>query len=66
MKTINDEMMMMERYGITCEQKPIYFYKNHRYEQLKDALNFAKIDDIHPDTNVTADSQSDDQRQQYK
>ncbi len=61
MKTTTDEKMMMERYGITCEQKPIYFYKSHRYEQLKDALSFAKIDDVRSDTNVTADSGSGDQ-----
>ena len=45
MKTTNDEMTMMERYGITCEQKSVYHYKKYQYGNLQDAINFAKLDD---------------------
>jgi len=39
-----EEKELMESYGITVEQKSVYFYKGHTYENLKDALNYAKID----------------------
>ncbi|MCW8876910.1 MAG: hypothetical protein OQJ89_16590 [Kangiellaceae bacterium] len=42
MKT-NDKSMI-EKYGITCEQKSIYKYKAYRYDKLLDAINFAKLD----------------------
>jgi len=35
---------LMTEYDITSESKLIYRYKQHRYENLKDAVNFAKID----------------------
>ena len=35
---------LMAQYDITCEPKMIYSYKAHRYENLKDALNFAQLD----------------------
>mgnify|MGYP000161819323 CR=1 FL=1 len=35
---------LMTQYGITCVPKPIYFYKQHRYENFDDALRYAKID----------------------
>lgn len=31
-------------YGITVEQKPVYVYEGNKYENLKDALNYAKLD----------------------
>jgi hypothetical protein len=45
MKMTNDDVTMMERYGITCEQKSIYQYKKYQYGNLQDAINFAKLDD---------------------
>lgn len=42
---------MMEKYGITCETQITYRYKEHRYENLNDALNFAKIDSNLPHEN---------------
>ena len=42
---MNDEnKMLMEKYGITCEPKMIYSYKQHRYENVEQAINFARID----------------------
>ncbi len=35
---------LMTQYGITCVSKPIYIYKQHRYDNLDDALHYAKID----------------------
>ena len=40
-KTDNE---LMKEYGITSETKTIYSYKQHSYECLKDALNYAEID----------------------
>ena len=34
----------MKRYGITVEQKSVYTFKGYKYEHLKDALNYAKLD----------------------
>lgn len=36
--------VLMAKYGVTSETHTIYRYKEHRYENLKDALNFAKLD----------------------
>ena len=41
------DKVLMTEYGITCETQIIYRYKEHRYENLKDAVNFAKIDKQH-------------------
>jgi hypothetical protein len=35
---------LMAKFDITCEPKMIYSYKAHRYENFKDALNYAQID----------------------
>lgn len=40
----NDDKALMEKYGITCETKMIYAYKQHRYDNLQDALRYAEID----------------------
>ena len=37
-----EEEKLMERYGITSEQNTVYYYMGHKYERLKDALNYAK------------------------
>lgn len=35
---------LMTQYDITRETKMFYRYKGHRYENFKDALNYARID----------------------
>ena len=39
-----EDNKLMEKYGITSQQKIVYLYKGHRYDSLKNAINFAKID----------------------
>jgi hypothetical protein len=39
-----EEKELMKRYDITVEQKSVYTYKGYKYEHLKDALNYAKLD----------------------
>ena len=39
-----EDKTLMAQYDITSESRLIYSYKQHRYENLKDAVNFAKID----------------------
>lgn len=39
-----DDKTLMTRYDITSESKMIYSYKQHRYEKLKDAVNYARLD----------------------
>jgi len=39
-----EEKELMKRYGITVETKNVYSYKGYKYEYLKDALNYAKVD----------------------
>ena len=40
----NEQETLMLQYNITCEPKMIYSYKQHRYENLKDAINFAQLE----------------------
>jgi hypothetical protein len=39
-----EEKELMKRYDITVEQKSVYTYKDYKYDRLKDALNYAKVD----------------------
>ena len=39
-----EEKELMNRYGITVEQKSVYTYKDHKYERLRDALNYARAE----------------------
>lgn len=39
-----DDKAMMAQYGITSEPKLVYCYKEHRYDYLKDAVNYAKLE----------------------
>jgi len=39
-----DDKALMAQYGITAEAITIYSYKEHRYEKLQDAVNFARQD----------------------
>lgn len=38
------ENELAAKLGITSEQKTIYSYKGHTYDNIKDAINYAKID----------------------
>ncbi len=40
----NDEDKLIKKYGILSKQKIVYSYKGYSYDNLKDAVNFAKID----------------------
>jgi|GEM_PF-2968655 len=44
MTVINDDKTLMEQYGISCEQKFVYQYKQYRYDNFQNALNFAISD----------------------
>ena len=41
----DEENKLMVQYGITSESKTVYSYLQHRYDNLKDAINFAKLDE---------------------
>lgn len=44
MTSAKEEIALMAHYGITSEQKLVYHYKQHRYQKIDDAINFARID----------------------
>lgn len=35
---------LAEKLGITSKQKTIYLYNGYTYDNIKDAINYAKID----------------------
>ncbi len=37
----DEETQLMAKYGITSESKTVFFYREHKYAQLQDALNYA-------------------------
>lgn len=39
-----EEKKMMDQYGITSQQKTVYLYNGHKYDNLKDAISYAKTD----------------------
>lgn len=41
-KISSEEKTLMIELGITSSTKPVYFYKQHRYENLADAVRYAK------------------------
>lgn len=61
MATAKQEITLMARYGITCEQKLIYQYKRYRYNKLDDVINFAKLDSNHADHNFKCEEDELDQ-----
>ena len=40
----HDDQALLEKYGITTELKTVYLYRGYRYDHLKDAINYARID----------------------
>lgn len=47
---------LMEEFGITSESKIFYLYKQHSYENLTDAVNFAKSDAKDEKVNIPHDT----------
>jgi hypothetical protein len=39
-----EDKTLMDRYGITCTPKIMYFYKQYWYENLADAVRYAESD----------------------
>jgi hypothetical protein len=37
-----EEQELMAQYGITHETKSVYFYQGHKYDNLNDAINYAR------------------------
>lgn len=37
-----EEQKLMSEYGITHEQKSVYFYRGHKYDKLSDAIRYAR------------------------
>ncbi|NMP17359.1 hypothetical protein [Thalassotalea sp. Y01] len=44
MTSLNDQRVFMEKYGIFCEYKKVYCYKQLRFNNFQDALNVAALD----------------------
>ena len=40
----NDEDKLIKEYGIIREHKVVYTYKGYKYDNPKDAINYAKYD----------------------
>jgi hypothetical protein len=47
-----EDKTLMAQYGISGTPKMMYFYKQYRYENLVDALNYARIDRMRADKNT--------------
>lgn len=43
-KTSEEDRATMDRYGITSSTRQVYFYKQHRYGKLADAVRYAERD----------------------
>ena len=44
------EKILIEELGIKVENKTIYTYQGHRYENAKDAINYAKTYQLRADS----------------
>jgi hypothetical protein len=38
-----EELKLMTQYGITHEQKSVYFYQGYKYDKLTDAIRYARV-----------------------
>lgn len=45
---------LMARYGVTATQKTLYHYQGCKYENLKDALNYAQVVDKRTNASSTS------------
>lgn len=41
--TEDEARRLMEHYGITAAQQPVYYYNGFRYSNLADALSYAEL-----------------------
>ena len=48
-----EELKLITQFGITHEQKTVYFYQGHKYDKLSDAIRYAKISLAHEQTAVS-------------
>ena len=39
----DDEIRIMNKYGITYETRTVFFWRTHRYEKLSDAVKNAEL-----------------------
>lgn len=44
MTSLNEQRLLMKKYGILCKQITIYFYKNSHFNNFQEALNTAALD----------------------
>ena len=38
-----DDKRLMERYGISCESRRVFFLEGYKYDKLQDAARYAEI-----------------------
>ncbi|MBL6746219.1 MAG: hypothetical protein ISP88_09920 [Pseudomonadales bacterium] len=43
-RTSEEDRATMDKFGITNSTRQVYFYKQHRYEKLADAVRYAERD----------------------
>lgn len=43
-RTSEEDRATMDRFGITNSTRQVYFYKQHRYDKLADAVRYAERD----------------------
>lgn len=41
-----EESLQMQEYGITEHKKSVFTYGSYKYDNLKDAVNYAKIERV--------------------
>jgi hypothetical protein len=50
----DEEMKLMAQYGITCEKMSVYIYQEYKYDNVKDAIRYAKENSDDTRTTVAA------------
>lgn len=38
-----ETLILMNQFGITHEEKSLYFFQGHKYEKLRDAIEYARV-----------------------
>jgi len=38
-----ETLKLMKQFGITHEEKSLYFFQGHKYDKLSDAINYARV-----------------------
>lgn len=52
-KISEEDQAAIDRLGITSSPKQVYYYKQHRYDRLADALRFAERDSASSETKIS-------------